>query len=265
MTAKIEKVKVFLSDPQVLFREGIHFILSGEDDFEVTGETTNNEEAFNLIQANPPQIAILSLQDPKAEGCDITRRIRRNLPSTSVILIIDTKDEAKLFETVKCGASACITKDADPEYLLDIIRVVAQGSYPIIDELLKAGVASKILTEFADVATINVQMDNMMAGLTPKETQVLTAIAAGSAIEQVAAKLDMSEDIIRRNLKLVLNKLVSNDQSRAVFEAAQRSLPSLLRASLKKDNGAEYVTKAEFNDFKEALFSRFKTIISEKP
>jgi DNA-binding NarL/FixJ family response regulator len=46
----MEKIKVFLSDPQVFFREGIHFILSGEDDFEVTGETTNNDEAFSLIE-----------------------------------------------------------------------------------------------------------------------------------------------------------------------------------------------------------------------
>jgi DNA-binding NarL/FixJ family response regulator len=55
----MEKVKVFLSDPQILFREGIHFILSGEEDFEVTGETTSNEEAFTLIEANPPNIAVL--------------------------------------------------------------------------------------------------------------------------------------------------------------------------------------------------------------
>jgi len=54
----MEKIKVFLSDPQVLFREGIHFILSGEEDFEVTGETTSNEEAFAFLEANPPNVAI---------------------------------------------------------------------------------------------------------------------------------------------------------------------------------------------------------------
>ena len=59
----MEKVKVILSDPQVLFREGIHFILSGEDEFEVTGETTSNEEALDLIESNPPDIAFISMQD----------------------------------------------------------------------------------------------------------------------------------------------------------------------------------------------------------
>ena len=69
----MEKVKVFLSDPQILFREGIHFILSGEDDFEVTGETNNNEDAFKLIEANPPNIAILSMRNGKYTGPQITR------------------------------------------------------------------------------------------------------------------------------------------------------------------------------------------------
>src|SRR3972149_4476495 len=100
----MEKVKVFLSDPQVLFREGIHFILSGEEDFEVTGEATSNEEAFTLIEANPPNIAILSMQNGKRKGPEITRRLRRRLPSVSVILTIDTSEEEKLFAAMKSGA-----------------------------------------------------------------------------------------------------------------------------------------------------------------
>src|SRR4030042_3909173 len=164
---KMEKIKVFLSDPQVLFREGIHFILSGEDDFEVTGETTGNEEAFALIEANPPNIAILSAYDVKTNGFDITRRIRRNLPSVFVILIMDKKEMENILLAIKSGASACLTKDTEPEHLLDVIRVVAQGSFPVMEELLTAGLASMILTEFADIAPINEQFDNLLANLAP--------------------------------------------------------------------------------------------------
>jgi len=61
----MEKIKIFLSDPQILFREGMHFTLSGEEDFEVTGEATGNEEALTFIETNPPNIAILSTTDRK--------------------------------------------------------------------------------------------------------------------------------------------------------------------------------------------------------
>ncbi|MGD0781159.1 MAG: response regulator, partial [Dehalococcoidales bacterium] len=102
----MEKIKVFLADPQVLFREGIHFILSGEEDFEVTGETTGNEEALSLIETNPPHIAILSMHDAKTNGAAVTSHIRRNMPSVFVILIMDKKEPDIVFSAVKSGASA---------------------------------------------------------------------------------------------------------------------------------------------------------------
>jgi len=260
----MERLKVFLSDPQVLFREGIHFILSGEDDFEVTGETTSNEEAFTLIEANPPNIAILSVQHGRFNGPDITRRIKRNLPSVSVILTIDKSDEEQLFSAMMSGASACLTKDTDPEYLLDIIRVVAQGSQPIIEALLIPGLASRALVEFEDLAALSEQLDHLLASLSPKETEILNSIAAGNGIEQVAAKLDINEETIRRNLRLILNKLVANDQAQAIVEAAQRSLPSIIRGATKKgEPSAEYVTKEEFNAFKDSLTERLKAFIGE--
>jgi DNA-binding NarL/FixJ family response regulator len=264
-TIQMEKIRVFLSDPQVLFREGIHFILSGEEDFEVTGESTGNEEAYPLIEANPPNIAVLSLQDAKIDGGEITRRIKRGLPSISVILTLEKKDEDKLFQAVKSGASAFLTKDTDPDYLLDIIRVVAQGSQPIIDELLAPALASRALADFKDVVAINKQVDNLLADLGAKESQILSSIASGNNLEQVAVKLDINEETIRRNLRMVQSKLVNNDQAHSLFEAAQRSLPVLIRSKAARDtSGAQYVTRAEFIEFKESLIARFKSLINEK-
>jgi len=259
----MEKIKVFLSDPQVLFREGIHFILSGEDDFEVTGETTNNQEALSLIESNPPNIAILSMHDANTDGAEITHRIRRNLPSVSVILIMDKKEPEKVFAAIKSGSGACLTKDTEPEHLLDIIRVVAQGSLPIIDELFTPAIASLVLNEFEDLTAINEQFDNLLANLTPKETQILNAIAADSTIEQIAAKLDINEETIRRNIRVVLNKLVSNEQTRNIIEATQRNLPSIIRTSKANGKPSEYVTRTEFNEFKDHLMERLKSFIGE--
>ena len=261
---KMEKVKVFLSDPQVLFREGIHFILSGEDDFEVTGETTSNEEALTLIEANPPNVAILSLQNGKLNGPEITRRIKRGFPSVSVILTMDKSDEEQLFSAMVSGASACITKGIDPENLLDTIRAAAKGDSPIVEVLLTPGVASRALSEFEDLATLSEQLDNLLASLAPKEKEILSSIAAGNGMEQVTAKLGINEEAVRRNLRSILNKLVANDQARALIEAAQRSLPSIIRSAGKKGGlSAEYVTKEEFNEFKESLMARLKSFIGE--
>lgn len=258
----MEKTKVFLSDPQVLFREGIHFILSGEDDFEVTGETTGNEETIVHVTASPPNVVILNLKDPKISGTTATRRIKRDLPMTAVIMTVADKQDEEVFNTIKSGASACITKDTDPEYLLDIIRVVAQGSQPIIDEIYTPGVAGMILAEFRDIATLNEELGNLLASLTERETALLNSIISGNDTDQTAEKLATTEEAIRRNLRLIVNKLVSNEQSRALIEAAQRSLPSIIQT---RDDGLDnkYVTKTEFNEFKETLMERFRSLIEE--
>ncbi len=260
----IKRIKIFLSDPQVLFREGIHFILSGEDDFEVTGEATNNEESFTHIEANPPHVVILNIQDKKLSGPEAVRRIKKRFPSVFAILTIEKKDGAQLFEAIRSGASAYLTKDSDPEHLLDTVRVVSQGSLPIMEELLTPEIASIALTEFEDISSLNERMDNVMAVLTQKETQVLNSIAAGNSIEQVAAKLNIDEESIRGYLRLILNKLVANDQTRAIITTVQNSLPVMLSNTGGLSRlSEEYLTREEFTKFKDSLAKRLKSIASE--
>jgi DNA-binding NarL/FixJ family response regulator len=249
-----KKIKIFLSDPQVLFREGIHFILSGEDDLEVTGEGISNEEALSHIETNPPQVVILNIADKKLGGLQLVRRLKRRSPSISAILTLEDKDEEQLFEVLRSGASAYLTKDTDPEHLLETVRAVAQGDLPIMEEILNPAMANRTLAEFEEISELNGGMDSLMAGLAPKETQILDTIAAGNSLEQVAAKLNMDEESIRANLKLVLNKLVANDQTRAVIMTVRRSLPGVMVDSSRPTGFfEEYLTREEFDKFKDSL------------
>jgi DNA-binding NarL/FixJ family response regulator len=259
-----KKTKIFLSDPQILFREGIHFILSGEDDFEVTGEATNNEDTVARIETNPPHIVILNIEDKKLSGPEAIRLIKRQFPFVSAILTIDKKDEKQLFEVIRSGASAYLMKDIDPERLLDMVRDVSQGGLPITEELLIPGMAAKVLAEFEDIKSLSEGMGNLLAGLAPKEMQILSSIAAGNDIAQVVAKLNMNEDSIRNNLKLVLNKLAANDQTRAVIIAVQRSLSSVIGTTGQSRRPTEeYLTQEEFARFKDSLAKRLRDIVGK--
>jgi DNA-binding NarL/FixJ family response regulator len=260
----MKRIRIYLSDPQVLFREGIHFILSGEDDFEVTGEATSNEDAYNFIEANPPDIAILNIEDRRVTGPEITRRIKRKFPSIATIITIEKKDEEDLFEVIKSGASACLVKDIDPEQLLDIIRVISQGNLPITEELLAPGLAHRILAEFEDIEALSEHTGNLMVGLTQREAQVLSGIATGGNLEQVATKLNIDEAVVRNNLKSILDKLVANDRTRSVIETLQHSLPTILDGSARaRKLSDEYLTREEFTKFKEDLAKRLKNIVGE--
>jgi DNA-binding NarL/FixJ family response regulator len=262
-TGRMEKTKVFLSDAQVLFREGIHFVLSGEEDFDVIGETTGNGEALALIELNPPHVAILGEADALLDGAEAARRVRRNLPAVAVVLTMEKKDDERLFNAIRSGACACLAKDAGPEHLLDLLREIARGGLPAADELLQPGLASLVLSEFKELSALNERLDHLLAGLSPKETQLLSGIAAGDDIKQLASRLKMSEASIRHNLKVVLTKLVANDQVRSVLKAARKkNLPAAgAHTPGKKSRGDGYVTRAEFKEFQETLMAGLRAVM----
>ncbi|MBA7567556.1 hypothetical protein ES708_09271 [subsurface metagenome] len=197
-------------------------------------------------------------------GIDVTSRIKQNLPSVSVILIMDSDNEDQLFSAMKCGASACLTKDIDPLDLVNIIKKVAQGAHPISEALLRPGIASRVVDEFETFSLISKEVNNLLARLSPRESEILGHLADGSSIEQVSQALDINEEAARHHLDLILTKLVANDHNREVIEAAQSHLPSIVsRARQAGKPEADYITKEEFTEFKESLRERFKSLSGE--
>lgn len=259
----MEKISVFLADWQVLFREGIHFTLSGEEDIEVIGEAIDNEEALNFIEKNPPRIAILNADHSKLKGIDVTRRIKRNFPSVLVILIMDSYNEEQLFSAMKCGASACLTKEADPDELVNIVRKVAQGAYPISEALLNPEIASRVIEEFEAFSLISKEVDNLLARLSPQEGEILRHIAEGNSMEQLTRTMGIKEEAIRYNLDLIVSKLVSNEHNLEVIEAAQSHLPPIVSRAKPGKPAVEYITKEEFAAFKQSLTERLKSFLGE--
>jgi len=157
---------------------------------------------------------------------------------------------------MKSGASACLTKDAKPDELIDIIRNVAQGGQPISEALLRPEIASRVVDEFEAFSSIGKQVGNLLTHLLPTEADILRHIADGSPIKEIASTLGLSEEVIRNHLTFILTKLVANDRSCEVIEAAQKGLPSAISRAGKP--AVEYVTRDEFNEFKEKLMERFK-------
>ncbi len=263
----MEKIRDFLADWQVLFREGIHFTLSSEEDFEVIGETTGNEEALNFIETNPPEIAILNVNNGKPSGTEATRRIKRNLPSVAIILVMDSHNDEQLFSAIKSGASACLSKDVNPNELVDTIRKVTRGDYPIRQALLTPEIASRVIDEFEASLVIGEELGNLLARLLPAEAEILRHIAGGSPMEEITKALNISEEAIQHHLDLILSKLAANDHNREIIEAAQSNLTSVISKISKTKGGgklsADYITREEFNSFKGKLMERLKSLIGE--
>ena len=217
-------INIYLADRQILFREGMHFILSSQENLEVIGETDSNEEAIDFIESNPPNIAILNINDTEPSGIEIARRIKKNVPSVSVILIIDDEDDQHVFSAMKSGASAYVTRySALGEFIKTVIDV-AQGGRPISKALLKPSVARLVLAEFESLSLFGKKMKDTLAQLVPSEIETLRIIAEGTPGGQLPIALNIGEEALTLHLNLILSKLVTNDQLRELIDAARHRL-----------------------------------------
>jgi len=252
------KTKVFISDWQVLFREGIHFTLSGEEDVIVTGETTENREALDFLIGNPPDIAIVNINHGEYSGVKLTRYVRQNLPAVSVILVMDTETDDRLYEALKCGASACVSKDIDPDDLLVLIRQITEGSVPVSRVMRQPSIASRILDDFAAFTELNNEVDSLLAVLTPREQELIKRISEKNDLPDIMKDLGIGEKDVDAVLKVIRGKLEINEHCREVVEAAQRGLTSVIKRTRNGKKQDDYISRDEFESFRDSLIEHFR-------
>src|SRR5688500_620253 len=122
-----EITRILIVDDHALFRAGVAGILAREPDFEVVGEADDSRSAMDRSLETSPDIILMDLSLPSPGGIETTQRIKRELPSTGIIVLAVNEDEDALFDAIKAGAAAFILKDVGPDDLVTIIRRVVRG------------------------------------------------------------------------------------------------------------------------------------------
>jgi DNA-binding NarL/FixJ family response regulator len=218
-----EHTKILLVDDHALFRVGMRNILEREPDFDVVGDADDSRSAVDAAIMTSPDIILMDLSLPSPGGIETTSRIKRELPSTGIIVLAVEEDEDALFDAIKAGAAAFILKDVGPDDLVTIIRRVGQGEYLINDKVFsKPAVASRVLKEFRELAVYGQEAAPIFAPLSPREVEILDNIAQGMTNKQVAYALSISEQTVKNHMSSILRKLSVNDRTQAVVYAMRQ-------------------------------------------
>ena len=218
-----ERTRILIVDDHVLFRVGIAQILSKEGDLEVVGEAEDARTAMDAALETSPNIILMDLSLPAPGGIETTQRIKRELPSVSIIVLAVQEDEDALFDAIKAGAAAFILKDVSPDDLVQIIRRVSNGEYLINDKVFsQPAVASRVLKEFRELAVYGQEAAPIFAPLSPREVEILDNIAQGMTNKQVAYQLSISEQTVKNHMSSILRKLSVNDRTQAVVYAMRQ-------------------------------------------
>src|SRR5918994_1662994 len=127
--------RILIADDHALVREGLRTMLSGEVGIEVIAETNDGRQALNTCRDLKPDLVLMDVRMPVMDGLEATKRIKQEMPKTSVMMVTMHENPDYLFEAVKAGAAGYVLKDASGERLLSAVRRTLEGESPLNQEL----------------------------------------------------------------------------------------------------------------------------------
>ncbi|QBE66370.1 response regulator transcription factor [Pseudoduganella lutea] len=205
-------ISVLLVDDHPLFRQGLTSILDSEEGIALVGEATTGREALARCHELKPDVVIMDIRMPEMNGIEASALIRRDCPSTRVIVLTTFEGDVHAMRAIKAGAAGYMLKSKVGDDLANAIRTVHGGGRCIAPSVAVA------------------MADHMHAdSLSQREIQVLELAAFGKTNKLIGVQLGISEATVKVHMKSILSKLDANDRTHAVMLAVERGIIDLLQ------------------------------------
>ncbi|WP_199431431.1 response regulator transcription factor [Qaidamihabitans albus] len=211
---------VVLADDQHLVRAGFRSILDGEDDIRVVAEAADGDSVVRVAREHLPDVVLMDIQMPGADGLEATRRIAADdrLDGVKVVILTTYDVDDYVYGALRAGASGFLVKDTEPMELIHAVRVVARG-----DALLAPRVTRRLIAEFAGWAARPAPSPRLNA-LTEREREVLTLVAEGLSNDEIAQRLVLSPATAKTHVSRIMAKLRVRDRAQLVVLAYESAM-----------------------------------------
>ena len=209
---------ILIADDHILFREGLCSLIRHWDDFEVVGEAGDGAQAVQLARELFPDIVLMDITMPVQNGIDAARQLARELPATRIVMLTVSEEPDSLFQALKNGAHGYVLKDTPARRLHDLLRGVLRGESP-----LSGPMATMMLQNFKNKES---QQEVCFAAepLTERERQVLEGVVQGLTNAEIASRLYLSENTVKKYLSNILQKFHLNNRVEAAVYAVREGI-----------------------------------------
>jgi two-component system response regulator DesR len=182
-------IRVMIAEDQAMVRGALAALLALEEDVEIVAEAARGDEVVPAALDSLPDVALLDIEMPGVDGLTAAAALKERLPACRVIILTTFGRAGYLRRAMESGALGFLLKDAPASELAEAIRRVMNG-----ERAVDPGLAAAALSEGE-------------SPLTEREREVLAASANGATIEDIAAKLYLSEGTVRNYLSTAIKKL----------------------------------------------------------
>ncbi len=200
-------IRILSVEDHPVFREGLCTIIRSQADMALVGQATNAAEGIVEFRRCLPDITLMDLRLPGANGTDALISIRGEFSNARIIVLTTSDGDAEIRRALAAGAAAYVLKSTPKDELLAVIRSVYAGHRHVPPE-----VASRLAEHYGDET------------LTGREMDVLRLVRDGCKNKEIAARLAIAETTVNFHIKNLVGKLQANDRPHAVAIAIRRGI-----------------------------------------
>ena len=210
-------IGVLIVDDHQVVRQGLRFVLEQEDGIEVVGECADGPSAIQAVRTLEPTVVLLDLFLPGTDGIGVLAQLKQDRPATEVLMLTSSHDDQHLLAAIRAGAIAYLPKTAGVDQVVTAVRAAARG-----ESVLEPRIAARLVREVRQASARRRPLDQ----LSPRELEVLAALARGRSNRQIAKALQISEETVKAHVSSILAKLQLADRTQAaIFGLQQRLVP----------------------------------------
>ncbi|PXW98809.1 LuxR family two component transcriptional regulator [Sphaerotilus hippei] len=210
-------IHILLLDDHAVVRAGYRKLIAQEPDMQVVAEAATSAQACELVRQQQVDVAVVDLSLKGDSGLEAIPRLRQRCPGLRVLVFTMHAHHGFALQALRAGASGYLTKDSDPDDMLEAIRLVHQGR-----RIYSGEIAQALLAEHGQH-----EAHSPLTQLTPREFEVLRLAAHGQSTDQIAGALCLSPKTIHNNMSLIRQKLDAHSDFQLLRLAAEHGLVQL--------------------------------------
>ncbi|WP_424921652.1 response regulator [Streptomyces sp. wa1] len=220
-------IKVLLADDQALLRSAFRVLVDSESDMQVVGEAADGAEAVALARSTRADVVLMDIRMPGTDGLTATRMISADpdLAGVRIVMLTTFEVDEYVVQSLRAGASGFLGKGAEPDELLNAIRVAAAGE-ALLSPVATKGLIASFLAQGGSTGEgpDGAEYSERLAALTGREREVLVQVAGGHSNDQIADRLVVSPLTVKTHVNRAMAKLGARDRAQLVVIAYESGL-----------------------------------------
>jgi len=207
-TIIVEEITVCIVEDDLELRESVFNYLQDAPGFRCLGAYAAAEEALKEIPRERPRVVLMDINLPAMSGIECVERLKTIAPEVLVMMFTVYEDSDQVFEALVAGACGYMVKSTPPEKVLEAIREVNNGGSP-----MSSHIARKVVKYFHQA-----RIGQEIASLSKREEEVLHHLSQGCLYKEIADRLGISIDTVRKHLNSIYSKLHVHSRTDAVVK-----------------------------------------------